>query len=477
METSDRQLLDAALRHDLVAFIIRTFHTVVPGKEYCHNLYIEAVAHQLRESHEGRCRRLIITQPPRTLKSICTSVAYVAWALGHDPSQKFICVSYSNELASDFARLFRLVVNAPWYREIFPAVRAAKDTDVAFETTMGGGRFAISVGGSITGRGGETIIIDDPIKAEEGASKLARDYVIDWYRNTLLSRLNDQAKGSIILVMQRLHEDDLAGYLLERGGWQHLSLQAIATERQEIPLGRGEVYIREPGDVLDPERLPRELLEQIKEEMGTYAYEAQYQQAPVPATGNLFKREWFKRYASPPDRSTFQRIVQSWDTAAKTGQANDYSVCTTWGVAKQNYFLLDVKRKRLEFPDLLRAVINEAKKHSAHSILIEDAASGTALLQALRQETRLNVIRFTSKLDKQTRAKQQTAAIEAGRVIFPKEAPWLAEFEHELLAFPNGRHDDQVDSLVQFLSWVSKHKVIRPKIPVDELWRPSYWQM
>ena len=189
--------------------------------------------------HGGEISRLLINQPPRSLKSICVSVAYVAWLLGHDPTRRIIVVSYSNEFAAELHRQFRMVIDAPWYRALFPGMRPAKDSGTELVTTAGGSRYATSVGGALTGRGADLIIVDDPLKAEEAMSEAARKRVIDWYGGTLVSRLNDKETGPIVVVMQRLHENDLAGHLLDQGGWQHLELPAIAVEDSVIPLGHG----------------------------------------------------------------------------------------------------------------------------------------------------------------------------------------------------------------------------------------------
>ena len=214
---SDQALLAAILRQDLGAFVAKVFQTVSPGDLYLHNWHIDAIVYALLQVHAGYTRRLIITQPPRSLKSICASVGFVAWSLGHDPSKRFACVSYSQELAATFARQFRVVVLSDWYRALFPNVRLAKDTETECVTTKGGGRITIPVGGSFTGRGADIIIVDDPMKAGDAQSETARRTVNDWYGTTLLSRLDDKEKGAIILVMQRLHEDDLAGKLLREG--------------------------------------------------------------------------------------------------------------------------------------------------------------------------------------------------------------------------------------------------------------------
>jgi hypothetical protein len=213
---NEHAALAALLRSDLRSFVWKSFQTILPGTPYLSNWHIDAIVHQLMRVQAGEISRLLINQPPRSLKSITVSVAYVAWVLGHDPSRRIIVVSYANELAAELHRQFRMVIDAPWYRALFPAMRPARDSGTEFITIAGGGRYATTVGGTLTGRGADLIIIDDPLKAEEAMSDAARKRAIDWYAGTLVSRLNDKEHGPIVVVMQRLHENDLAGHLLER---------------------------------------------------------------------------------------------------------------------------------------------------------------------------------------------------------------------------------------------------------------------
>jgi hypothetical protein len=335
---NDHVALAALLRSDLRFFVWKSFQTILPGTTYLRNWHIDAIVHQLMRVQAGDISRLLINQPPRSLKSICVSVAYVAWLLGHDPTRRVIVVSYSNELATELHRQFRMVIDAPWYRALFPGVLPARDSGTELVTTAGGGRYATSVGGTLTGRGADLIIVDDPLKAEESMSEPARKRVIDWYAGTLVSRLNDKEHGPIVVVMQRLHENDLAGHLLGQGVWEHLDLPAIAVEDSVIPFGPGKLITRRLGDILHPERESKDALDRIKVEIGSLKFSAQYQQRPVPLEGNLIRREWFRYYDHLPPGSA-GRIVQSWDIAMMTGDANDYSVCTTWRMIKSDYHL------------------------------------------------------------------------------------------------------------------------------------------
>jgi predicted phage terminase large subunit-like protein len=454
----ENRLLAAVLRTDLTAFVHKVFTTVSPGDIYHHGWHIEAVTYELGRCLDGDNTRLLITQPPRSLKSICTSVAFVAWALGRDPAMRFICVSYSQELAGDLARQFRLVVDSDWYRALFPTMRLVKDAENQCVTSARGGRIATSIGGSLTGRGADIIIVDDPLKAEDAAAETARVEVIHWYSTTLATRLNDKRRGAIIVVMQRLHEEDLAGYLLSQGGWHHLDLPAIAIEEQLIRIGTDpkDIYLREEGEALQLEREPLAALERIKADLGSLAFSAQYQQRPIPVEGNLVRRDWFKLYDVPPMPKPGSRIVQSWDVAATTTGRSDWSVCTTWIIDSKTFHLLDIWRDRLEYPQLKRKVVELQQRYGARTVLIEKAGLGLNLVQDLTIDSPSgfpNPIGIVPQGDKLTRMEAESARIEAGHVVLPRDAPWLDTFLTELLAFPNGKHDDQVDSVSQFLHW------------------------
>ena len=317
---SDRRLLGAILRTDLSSFIQKTFQTVSPGDVYRHNWHIDAIAWALQQCLEGKTRRLIITLPPRSLKSIAVSVALPAYVLGRNPRQKIICVSYSQDLAGKHARDCRAVITAAWYRAIFPRTRIDRDknTQAEFVTTLKGFRLATSVGGTLLGRGGNILILDDVMKPDEAFSDVQRAGVIEWYRSTLATRLDDKSRDITIVIQQRVHEEDLVGVLIEQGGWTHLDLPAIAEESQVIPLGPHRVQLRREGEVLHPEREPYEALMRLKTEMGSYAFHAQYQQSPAPRGGGIVKWDWFQTYDEPPEKSAGDLVVQSWDTAAKT---------------------------------------------------------------------------------------------------------------------------------------------------------------
>ena len=457
MITEPRVLLGAVLRNDLVAFTQRCFQTVSPGQRYFHNWHIEAVAHHLELCRARRIRRLIVTLPPRNLKSICASVAFPAFALGHDPVLRVICASFAQDLAAKHARDCRAVMESAWYRGLFPRTRInpRKNTEAEFETTARGFRLATSVGGTLTGRGGNIILIDDPMKPSEAMSEASRETVRQWYDATLSSRLDSKAEDVIVLIMQRLHVDDLVGNVLEKEDWTHLDLPAIAEAPQAVPIGEGRMYHRAAGEVLHPEREPMSVLENQKAVMGSQAFSAQYQQAPIPPGGALIRWAWFRSYGQAPERRAGDRVVQSWDTASKAATSNDWSACTTWLIRGTDYYLLDVLRARLEYPELRRRIVSHAGAYGASTVLIEDAGSGTHLIQDLQREGKLRPIALRPEGDKIVRMEAQSALIEAGHVLLPGSAAWLGDFQTEIMSFPYGRHDDQVDSMSQFLGWAA----------------------
>lgn len=462
MSSFEKELLKTALQCHLSTFIQRSFQTTSPGRAYQDNWHIDAIAHHLTLAAEGSIKRLIITTPPRMLKSLCASVAFPAWVLGRRPNARIICVSYSAELAALHARQSREIINSRWYKKAFPGTRLSsiKNTENEVVTTAGGFRYTTSVPGTLTGRGGDIIIVDDPIKADDAMSEAKRSDVNEWFLNTLHSRLDDQRTGGIILVMQRLHVDDLVGHLLRTQTWTHLRVPAIAEVEEQIAIGPDRTYFRRAGEVLHPERDSRELLERRRIEIGNFRFAAQYQQRPIPPDGELIKWDWFRRYDELPVRRHGDYRIQSWDTAMTDGKSSDFSVCTTWYIQGNDYYLMDVLRVRLNYPDLRRRIIDHAL-HWGATPIIEDKGSGTSLIQDLRQSSPKKPIAFRPEGDKVTRLIAQTPKIEAGHVYLPQQADWLDDFREELLLFPHGRYDDQIDSLAQFLNWIDHRRRYR----------------
>ncbi|ABE61679.1 Phage uncharacterized protein-like protein [Nitrobacter hamburgensis X14] len=447
-------LFNAILRSNFASFVHRSVRTLNPGSAFIPNYHIDAIAYQLERIRRGDINRLIINLPPRYLKSIITSVAFPAFLLGHDPRRRIICLSYGAELAAKHAADCRAIMMSNWYRRAFPQMIVSRTADSNIYTSGQGFRKTSSVGGALTGLGGDLFIIDDPQKPVDAQSQPLRDQLNQWFSNTLVSRLDNKEKSAIIVVMQRVHLGDLTGYLTESSDrWTVLSLPAIAEVDERIQIGDSRYYERHAGEALHEKYESLATLEDLRREMGTEAFSAQDQQAPVPPGGAMIQRRWLRYYDVPPEGSSSARIIQSWDCAGKEGAQNSWSVCTTWLVDKGKYYLLDVTRGRFDYPKLRQSTLALAERYNPTAILIEDASAGIALAQELRQAGRFRVQPIPVDRDKVTRLYVQAAKFEAGHVYFPKQAPFLADLEAELLTFPQGKHDDQVDSLTQALAF------------------------
>lgn len=452
----DPRLFDAILSRDLGTFIAQCFGTLEPGTPYLDNWHIHAMAYQLTRVWRGECKRLIINVPPRSAKSICVTIAYTAWVMGHDPRKRIMAISYANELSLTHAAGFRSVVTSDWYRRLFPAFAISANRSRELQTTQKGYRFASSIGGSVLGRGADLIVIDDPINGLEAAiSAAARRRVQEFYDSTLYSRLNDKLNGAIIIVMQRLHEDDLVGHVLEKEDWEVLSIPAIAPEDCRYCIGDGPeaFYQRRQGEVLHPGRDTLAWLEAAKRNLGSLNFSAQYQQNPLPAEGQIIKRDWLNYYDERP--AEFDLKIASWDTASTQAEHSDWSVGMVWGAVGQTYYLIDLIRGRWEAPELRRKMIDLSLKHAVDATLIEDTELGRALSQDLRRTGSLHPLLQSSRIKKQARLMAQAARFEAGQVFLPREASWLSDYLGELLAFPLARNDDQVDATSQALKYLT----------------------
>ena len=451
----------ALLRCDLTAFAHRAFLDLHPDQEFASNWHIELALAELELCRTGKTHRLIVTQPPRTLKSILVSVILPAWIMGHDPTRSVICITYAQPLADKHARDFRSLVTSPWYQQLFPAMRLsdARQAVAELTTTMNGSRLATSVAGTITGFGGDTVIIDDPIKPDDAQSDVVRRKINDSLTRTVFSRSNDMRTGCVIIAMQRLHEDDFVGHVLRRAPleWKVLSLPAIAETPQtytwETPLGQFQHH-RAEGDVLHPARMSFELLQKCRIEIGEAAFACQYQQNPQPQGGGMVNPEWFKRYRDGELPKSFDVVAQSWDCANTASELSSFSCCITIGVKNGRFYLLNNWRKHVNYPDLKRAVQARHDHYRPNVILIEDGASGTQLIQEFQAAGMSNVQPYRSAADKTMRLHAQTGVIENGLVFLPEQAHWVDEYLQELQAFPHSRFSDQVDATSQALDWL-----------------------
>lgn len=451
-----------------------------PATPYLHNWHIDAISEYLEAVTAGQITRLIINMPPRYMKSIAVSVLWPTWVWIEKPWLRSLFASYSQSLSTKHSLDRRTVIQSPWYQERWGSrFSLADDHNLKTEFTNNhrGHMIATSVGGTATGKGGDVLGVDDPVNPKEAHSDALRVAANTWFDQTFYTRLDNKKTGAIVVVMQRLHEQDLSGHLLQQGGWEHLKLPAEAKDRQTIvfPLS-GRTVEREPGDIIWPEREGPEELAQTKRALGTYGYAGQYDQDPAPAGGGILKRHWW-RYWQPkganlppvpvrlPDGTIELRQavdlpddltdhLQSWDMAFKDTENSAYVVGQVWAYRGADKFLLDQVRDKMDFVATEAAVqMLTAKWPQAIAKLIEDKANGPAIISRLQHKIP-GIIAIPAGDSKESRTHAVAPEIEAGNVYIPHPAvwPWVDAFLHEASTFPASTYKDQVDAMTQALA-------------------------
>lgn len=473
-------------RNNFDLFVRMGFSVLEPGTKLSWAWYLDAMAAALIDVERGDCLRLMITIPPRHMKSLIGSVMFPAWVLGRSPSRKLMCVSYSQDLATGHSLTFRRLIQSEFYRCVFPqtATSFIRTSEDDLETKHGGSRLSTSLAGTMTGFGADYILIDDLMKAQDASFPEARKRVREIVDKALVSRLNDKARGRIISIQQRLHQDDLVAHFKEKGGFRELEFPAIAEKDEAIPLTHGRVHHRKLGDVLNPARESKETLERLRLQMGNRDFEAQYQQNPV-ASGTVYI-DWNKiqRYDIAPERGQLMKVVQSWDTATSQEIHADYSVGTTWGYDGEAWLLLDVIRARLNYHELIARARLARERWRATLILAENASVGKPLVEELYRDYRCEGPReyhapscraqwINPVIGKEERMMSQVERLYEGFAKIPREAPWLSDLQEEFRSFPEGHYDDQVDSVSQFLRYAYR---LGPHLYDDNYRAPSIRQ-
>jgi predicted phage terminase large subunit-like protein len=433
----------AAARDYLAVYHSGVWPGLVPAR------HLEILIGELEAVERGEVKRLAVAMPPGHAKSTVGTLSFPSWFLGRHPNRQVISVSHTAELATDFGRKVLGLVGSDLFRAAFPAFQLAGDAGSAsrFTTRKGGAYYAVGLGGAITGRRANLIVIDDPFKDRADAmSPAIRKAVKEAYTSTIYPRLMPQ--GAIVLISTRWHEDDLIGWLTREhrdDDWRLISMPAIAESDEGW---------RRPGEALWPEAFPIPELERMRRAIGEAAWVSLYQQRPAAAEGAVFKRDWWRTYLEPP--AAFERVVFSADTAFSAAETADYSVITVWGETKTAFYLLHLLRSRLEFPELKRALAGLASQWRPNTVLVENRASGQSLIQELQRETSFPVLAVDVSKDKITRANAVTPMVEAGRVYVPESAPWVGSYLDELSSFPAAQHDDQVDSTTMALDYLGR---------------------
>lgn len=463
------------MRGFLVAFLPWIFRILHPGdRVLILDWYLLAMAQAFQKTAIGKSRRLVINVPPRHLKSI-TATAYVAWMLGRTPSLKIMIATYGDKLGRDHLDRLQIIMAHPFYRQLFPGVRLREGGigRGAIGTVQGGGCRVVTVNGATTGFGADIILIDDAMKAEDIISEARREELDRFYRQTLLTRLNDKRRGVIISIQQRLGEDDLPAKLLESGA-DHLCLPSYDDRERLFDIGFGRRYRRRVGEVLRPTDEPKDVLRVFECEMGKQDFATQYLQQPGAIGGNMIPLADIPRFELESiDRKHCELLVWSWDTASSEEPRAAYSVGLLFGYIHRRWHLIDVVRERLNYARLRDRVVAQWRLTEPDYVLIEDKSSGSHLYEDLRHTYGLRPRMITPTIDKVTRLGGQLGMIEDKLLAIPTEAPWLDAFMNEIRLFPNSKYMDQADALSQFLHWAKTHRR-RVRVPRDETGRPMF---
>jgi len=446
-------------KNSLSEFVRQAWHVIEPATLYLHNWHIEAICEHLEAVTRGEIKRLLINMPPRHMKSIIVSVCWPCWEWIENPARRWLFSSYAQSLSTRDSLKCRRLIQSPWYQknwgETFK-LTSDQNAKTRFENDKTGYRIATSVGGVGTGEGGDRIVCDDPHNVKEAESEAVRESTLEWWDQVMSTRANDPKTAAVVIVMQRVHEADLSGHVLDQGGYDHLCLPAEYEGKKHYTSLGWEDPREHEKELLWPERFNRASIDDLKIRLGSRAAAGQLQQTPAPSEGGIWKREWFNYLRAIP---SYKQIVQSWDTAFKKGEENAYTVGTTWAEFQKGYCLIDLFRERVEYPDLKRAIVSYANKWKPRAVLVEDKASGISVCQDLKRETRLPIIQVkANKDDKLVRAGLVAPLIEAGNVYLLENASWLADFLHECTFFPNSRFADQVDSTSQLLDYFQSQK-------------------
>ena len=457
---AENELKIREARNNLLSFISVTYKDYKIG--WVHQEICQTLDNFLKDLIDGKRPRLIITMPPRSGKSEIVSRRFPAYFLGKYPDLSIISVSYSASLAEDFSRDVQRIIDSDEYKKIFPNTKLSDKKDKNYKRTSDffeivdhkGVYCSAGVGGSITGKGCDILIIDDPIKnRQEANSETVRKKIYDWYSSTAYTRLSPI--GGVIMMCTRWHLDDLIGKVLSdknQKPFHVISYPAIAEHDEPH---------RKQGEALHPERFSLEILNEIKSTLSTADWLSLYQQKPVPEGGAIFETSKLRYYDESSEPKRFDQIVGSWDMTFKENKTSDFVVGQLWGRKGADFYLLDMVRDRMDFVKTLKVFINFANKHkNCNCWLVEDKANGTAIISTLKKHIS-GIIPITPKESKQERAYAITPYLEAGNIFFPKNQNFTKDLEEEMLQFPAGAHDDTVDSMTQALNYFRMKKRVQ----------------
>ncbi len=443
--------LKAILRKDFASFHRKAFQTLNAGKKLGDQPYLQHLCFTVDQLARGKLKRLVVNMPPRHLKTFTASVCGPAWMLAREPSTKIMILTNAESLAKEIAFHIRAIVQAPWYKEIF-ATRLAKghSSVLDFATTAGGAVFAAPMWGSITGRGADVIIIDDPLRIEEASDLDKIEDVNDYFTTVVESRLDDPARGRVMIIAHRLHEDDLSGYVLAQGGWMHLSLPLIATQ-EVVCETSGKPWHREKGELLRPEAFSEKRVKALRARTRIPNFETLYQQNPSGGFRRI-KRKYFQSFTlrSVPNSP----MVLSIDPGQTGGPGNSFNVIQAWCRDGKRYFLIDQWRQQCPYRELKSACKSFIRKYRPSVVIIEMTGQGPALRSEIRTENWRQLVPVIPNGSKIERLAVHRDLIKAGKIFLPDEAEWREEYIEEFTHFPKVEFTDQVDATTQFLDFM-----------------------
>lgn len=458
--------VDAELCRRSFFYFVQQFWGVIIHEEPVWNFHIEYLCNELQDISQRVKRReateyeyYIINLPPGSSKSTIISQMYIAWTWTIDPTQRFICGSFSKEIARKDASFTQLILNSEKYKLFFPKLALNKDAVDLIKNNQGGERFACSVGGGVTGFHGHQIIVDDPLNPQQSSSKAERETANEWVTTTLSNRKVNQDITPTIIVMQRLHEDDTTGYLMKRGvSYKHICLPAELDENVR-PLSLATKY---QDGLFDPIRLSRTTLNKKKVTLGSYGYAGQMLQRPSPLEGGIFKKAWFK-ICEPQSVPKLPTNFNA-DTAYTSDEKNDPTGMMAF-VSNNNLYITNFKKGHWEFLDQCKQLVEFVKEnnYNVQSVIeVEGKSSGKDVVNTLKKQTDLNIKEAKNPTkDKEARANDISPYVESGRVYLVRSG-WNDDFIEQCATFPNAKHDEEVDCLIMACQRVfRKSKVIR----------------
>lgn len=451
-------------------FVKQAFKVLEPETQFIFNWHIKYLCDALQKEAERIARGepkdkdLIINIPPRFMKSLIVTVFFNAWAWTKHPSLKFICASYSADLASEHSVMTRNVINSEWYQRLWGKNYYLKESrQAAYTNDKMGKRIAVGFGGSATGKGCDILIIDDPLNPKGAYSDLDRETANRDYSATFYNRLNNSKVGIRIIIMQRLHANDLTGFLLKNMAkyYRHICLPFEKSKHIKPP----ELSEKYKNDVLWYDKFPPAMIDVFRENTSDRIWAGQYGQAPTLEGSRIWESSWFKIWHEAEVPINHQGYIFSWDTAFKDKAKSDFSSCAIWAILSSGYLLVEIVKKRLKFPDLKTTNKFLHDKYRPVTILIEDKASGQSLIDELERETEIRcpIVPMQPNQNKVLRAELVSPTLKQGKVWYIT-GDWVKDFKEEVENFPNGDHDDQIDSVSQFLIWVTQMDSVGPQI-------------